>query len=258
MRDSFLKKIISVLVIILILIIIFILIVMPYCVKEKEFGTQAEVPDIPVVPDAPEIPDSPDQPTKPTPPDNECNNNCDKEYPVDALLTMITRDDVNLYVDKDDVTKESVGDNEYINITSNNGKAMIALKSNKDLTRCTYNVKYSSQENSFENKYIMDNNQKGILKNQIILTLNGYKTTQLSTYSHVYDIDLNEIDNNSFEIKDIVIENDADNNSITEHNWNIILTFRNYRDYNQSNNAGKKIVGELKFEIGTCERIIER
>ena len=147
-------------------------------------------------------------------------------------------------------------DKDYLEISSPTGKAKIALKSNADITRCKYNVTFKITENGFENKYI-SNSGKSTLKEQLMLRLKGYKTENLATYTHTYNLDLNELDNESYTIKDIFIDSDAESNTTTEHNWDINLIFRNYKDYNQTNNSNKKIVGKLKFEIISCERIIE-
>jgi len=72
-----------------------------------------------------------------------------------------------------------------------------------------------------------------------------------------YDIDLNEYKNNNYVIKDILITNKESDNDTTEHSWDLNLIFRNYRDYNQTNNSNKKVVGKLNFNITECQRIVK-
>ena len=76
----------------------------------------------------------------------------------------------------------------------------------------------------------------------------------VSTEQHRYNIDLGDLKKGEHKIGEVTIINDVKQNSPTTHNWNITLLFRNYRDYNQTINADKKIVGELSFVPNGCVR----
>lgn len=172
-----------------------------------------------------------------------------EDKPEDVLFTIVTSDDINLYVDAKDVTKESLGELEYKDINSDDVKAKIALRSKNNSVECKYDVIFKIKENEFTNQL-----GTGNLENQLILKLDGYKSNTTNE-TEVYSIDLNKLDNNEYSIKDIIIKNNANQQYFIEHNWNAILAFRNYRDYNQNENAGKKITGELEFKVTGCELI---
>ena len=178
----------------------------------------------------------------------------ENEEKVEALVTIVGANSINLTVSAKDLTKDSIGNKEYVDILSNIETTKVALKSNADKTTCKYKVEFITKENSFENKYIMNNGNTGVLNNQIILQLNGYKTEKGITSPITYYIDLNEYKDKNFIIKDLIISNGQKENSTTTQKWDMNLIFRNYRDYNQDNSIGKKLVGEIKFEITECER----
>ena len=131
---------------------------------------------------------------------------------------------------------------------------MLSLKSRADITSCTYKVTFKLNENNFVNKYYMNNGGVGVLKNQLVLRLNGYKNSANGAVPNIYDIDVLELTNDTYVIDDIVLASNAKDNTTTTHNWGISISFRNYRDYNQNINANKKAVGTITFELKTCER----
>lgn len=176
---------------------------------------------------------------------------------VEALFTIITADNINLNVTAAELSKEAVGNNEYLEISSKTEKTRIALKSNGDTTTCKYTVSFVTNENTFENRYLTNSGALGTLKNQVMLRLKGFEMVDGVLTPKTYDIDLNEYKNSDYIIKDILITNKETDNDTTEHSWDINLIFRNYRDYNQTNNANKKVVGELNFNITECERIVK-
>lgn len=177
----------------------------------------------------------------------------DKDEKEDVLFTIVTSDNINLYVDAKDVTKDAVNEIEYLDIESNKVKAKIAVKSNKNAVECDYNVIFKIKENNFTNEYVNGNNLAE-LKEQLILKLEGYKANNANEQES-YVIDLNELENNEYIIDNLKIKSNASQKYFMEHEWNVVLAFRNYRDYNQSNNAGKKITGELEFKVNKCEVI---
>ena len=118
----------------------------------------------------------------------------------------------------------------------------------------TNEVKFTINENNFENRYITPNGSFGTLNNQLILRLKGYKVENGELKQHTYNIDVNEQNYSSFTINNLYISNDAIENSTTHQDWDINLILRNYRDYNQSNNADKKIIEDVDFKITSCER----
>lgn len=179
------------------------------------------------------------------------------EQKVDALFTIITAENLNLNVKAEDLSKDAVGDKEYIEISSKTEKTRIALKSSGDTTTCKYNVSFITTENTFENRYLTNSGAFDTLKNQIILRLKGFEMVNGELVPKTYDIDLNEYKNNNYMIKDILITNKESDNDTTEHSWDLNLIFRNYRDYNQKNNSNKKMVGKLNFNITECQRIVK-
>ena len=78
---------------------------------------------------------------------------------------------INLHVKVSDMALDGIGNNDYKDITGEAKTSSIKLKSNADVTTCTYNVKFTTKENTFENKY-----NSGTLKNQLMLNLEGYET----------------------------------------------------------------------------------
>ena len=51
---------------------------------------------------------------------------------------------------------------------------------------------------------------------------------------------------------EVTISNDAASKNLTEQRWGITLLFRNYSSFNQINNAGKSVHGELIFQSKGC------
>ena len=112
----------------------------------------------------------------------------------------------------------------------------------------------SIEENSFENKYRKEDQTLGTLNNQLLLKLNGYAMEKGKVVAKTYNIDVNDIKNNEYIIKDIEIRN-GESEKTTNHEWSINMIFRNYRDYDQVNNSGKEAVSHITFKITKCTRI---
>ena len=171
------------------------------------------------------------------------NSQADEE----PLLTLINADDINLKITAADLATYKIGDKEYNSIASDEKTAIISLKSKKDITSCKYSLVFELNNNSFENKYLKDDASYGTLENQLILHINNDTSN--------YDIDVNNLTNNKYKIENIVIEDDSSNSDSTSQMWKVSLEFRNYKSYNQVNNANKSASGILKYEIEGCERI---
>jgi len=185
------------------------------------------------------------------------NNNyvdSDDSEEVDALGVLMLPERVNLHVTNADLSKANVGNLNYISINGEEGTAVVGLKSNADTTSCNYNIIFNTEYNQFENKYILSNGTLGTLKNQLILHLDGYDMSNKNKEPISHTFDLIDIKNNDT----ILLENltiiDNEDNKTTNIEWKINLSFRNYRDYDQANNGGKSIKGNLKIEFGECER----
>ena len=113
---------------------------------------------------------------------------------------------------------------------------------------------FTTEYNSFENYYLKSSGDKGVLKNQLLLNLNGYRNVDGESIAHTYTYDLLEVPKR-FKIADGIVISDEEDNVSTNHKWEISLAFNNYRDYNQINNSGKTIKGNLTFEITNCSRM---
>ena len=161
---------------------------------------------------------------------------------------------INLSVEASDLSKEKVGNNKYISIEGEQVSGIISLKSNADNTTCRYDIIYKSEYNDFENKYIMNNGNFNTLKEQLLLSVDGTQMNGNNQSGLSKVIDIIELKNiETVVLKDIYIT-DYEDNYTTNIEWKFKLKFNNYRDYNQTNNAGKKSTGKLIFNIKECER----
>ena len=88
----------------------------------------------------------------------------------------------------------------------------------------------------------------------MVLNLSGYKAEDENSSEESYTFDLIDIKNED----KILIENvyiiDEEDSFTTSQEWEISVSFNNYKNYNQANNAGKEAKGNLKFQIVECER----
>lgn len=190
-------------------------------------------------------------------PDVNIDSNIDKydEQPqVDALATMMMSKSVNLYVSNADLSKSNVGNQNYISIDSEEETATISLKSNADTTNCNYSIIYNNEYNYFENKYTLSDGSLGTLKNQLLLEINGYNMVgnKLENISKTFD--LVELKESEIILFENMMISDKKDNKTTNLDWKIKLSFRNYRDFDQINNGGKKAKGTLVFRMEKCER----
>lgn len=173
---------------------------------------------------------------------------------VDALVTMMLPESVDLYVKAEDLSKANVGNLNYVSINSEEEVAQISLKSNADTTNCKYNVIFNTEYNYFENKYKLTNGTLGTLNNQLILHLDGYDMNDQDKKAVSHTFDLIDIKNKDAILLENVVISDEFDNKTTNIEWKIRLSFRNYRDYDQVNNAGKSAKGNLIFKMIECER----
>jgi len=68
------------------------------------------------------------------------------------------------------------------------------------------------------------------------------------------ELDIIEIKNQETVVFENILITDLEDDYTTNIEWKFKLTFRNYRDYNQANNAGKESKGKIEFRIKECER----
>lgn len=177
--------------------------------------------------------------------DGKCDKHCTD---VDAFVTIVNDNNLNLEVTARDMMYASFGNEDSIEIRSETINPKFMLKSNLGITRCTYNIKYKTITNTFENRYV-----NGALDRQLLLEIKSYN---IPNAKYFYNIDLVNIKNQSeYLVGTATIENDEKLISTTVQEWEVTLKFLNYKNYNQNNNAGKKAVGTLIFELDGCSRV---
>ena len=172
---------------------------------------------------------------------------------VDALGTMMMPENISLEVSAEDLANSKIGNQEYNAINSEEKKATISLKSNADTTSCKYNIKYVPEYNYFENKYTASNGTLGTLKNQLVLNLDGYTYNNGIQEKKTSKYDLVEITSEKVLLENMVIT-DIEDDVTTNIEWKISISFNNYKNYNQNNNAGKKARGNISIQMLECER----
>lgn len=170
---------------------------------------------------------------------------------VDALTTFFTPESVNLYVSTVDLANPNYGESGYDSIDGEEAEAKVVLDSYGDTTVCKYNIIYTPEYNDFENKYEVSEGVYNTLNNQIMLQFDGYDMSNNQKVSKAFD--LVDITEETILFEDLVISNDEED-SATNIAWNIKLSFRNYREYNQANNTNKSVKGGIIFQMTECER----